>query len=174
MKTLVIIAHPDMASSKVNRMWRDALEKEESIVIHELYKEYPDLKIDVEKEQALLETYDRIVYQFPLYWYSYPPLLKKYFDEVFLYGFAYGSTGDKLHGKKMALGITIGSTKEAYTPEGSNQYTIDELLLPFKATTNLIGVDYKGHYDQHGTVMRATDEELAAGTQEYIEFIHSL
>ena len=29
-----------------------------------------------------MEAYDHVVFQFPLYSYSYPPLLKKWFDEV--------------------------------------------------------------------------------------------
>lgn len=175
MKTLVIITHPNMQTSKVNRMWKEALSAlPEQFEVRELYTLYPDQKIDVQKEQALLMQYDKIVFQFPFYWYSYPPLMKQYIDEVFTYGFAYGSEGDKLHGKKVALGVTIGGDKEAYTHEGRNRYTIDELLLPFKATTNLIGVDYVGHYDQHGTVMKATDEELIEGTKGYIEFLKNM
>jgi len=48
----------------------------------------------------LLE-HDRIVLQFPMYWYSMPPLLKKWLDDVLTYNFAYGSKGDKLKGKDL-------------------------------------------------------------------------
>lgn len=77
MKTLVILAHPDIESSKVNKVWkRELLKYSDEITIHELYKEYPDWNIDVLREQNLIETYEKIVFEFPLYWYSYPPLLK--------------------------------------------------------------------------------------------------
>ncbi|NRT35256.1 putative NADPH-quinone reductase [Clostridium beijerinckii] len=78
MKTLVVLAHPDLESSKVSKVWKRELHKyPDEITIHELYKEYPDWNIDVLREQTLIETYEKIVFEFPLYWYSYPPLLKK-------------------------------------------------------------------------------------------------
>lgn len=87
MKTLVIVAHPDLNASRVNRRWKEELLKHPGeIELHELYAEYPDWQIDVTREQQLLEAHERVILQFPFYWYSYPPLLKKWFDEVFAYG----------------------------------------------------------------------------------------
>ncbi|WP_258875145.1 NAD(P)H-dependent oxidoreductase [Paenibacillus sp. VMFN-D1] len=48
-----------------------------------LYKEYPNENIDFKHEQELLRSHDRIVFQFPLYGYSTPPLMKMWVDEVF-------------------------------------------------------------------------------------------
>nr|WP_260506727.1 NAD(P)H-dependent oxidoreductase [Brevibacillus brevis] len=80
----------------VHQRWKEELlQYPNDITIHEIYKEYPDWNIDVPREQQLLEAYDHVIFQFPLYWYSYPPLLKKWFDDVFAYGWAYGSNGDK-------------------------------------------------------------------------------
>ena len=77
MKTLVILVHPDMENSKANKRWKEELLKyPDEIEIHELYKEYPDWNINVKKEQELIEKYDHIIFQFPLYWFSCPPLLK--------------------------------------------------------------------------------------------------
>lgn len=78
MKSLVILAHPNIEISRVNKRWKQELlsyTKEDTI--HELYQEYPHWTIDVSNEQKLLEMYQRIILQFPLYWYSFPPLLKK-------------------------------------------------------------------------------------------------
>jgi len=78
METLVILAHPIIEESKINKRWKqELLQYPDKITVHELYKEYPDGNINVEKEQKLLESYDNIIFQFPLYWYSYPSLLKK-------------------------------------------------------------------------------------------------
>lgn len=44
--------------------------------MHELHQAYPDWQIDVAKEQQLIEAHDNIVLQFPIYWFSSPPLLK--------------------------------------------------------------------------------------------------
>lgn len=77
MKTLVILAHPNIEDSRVNQRWKqELLQYTNEITIHEIYKEYPNWSIDVLREQKLLETHSNIIFQFPLYWYSYPPLLK--------------------------------------------------------------------------------------------------
>lgn len=112
MKTLVILAHPDMESSRVNRRWKEELlQNPDDIALHELYTTYPDGKIDVSREQELLEMHDHMMLQFPLYWYSYPPLLKTWFDDVFTHGWAYGSKGNRLKGKRMGLAMSIGDKR---------------------------------------------------------------
>lgn len=76
MSTLVIIAHPNMTQSKVNKAWKLALQQRDEVTVHDLYSIYPNEVIDIEAEQQLLEQYETIIFQFPLYWYSYPPLFK--------------------------------------------------------------------------------------------------
>ena len=56
----------------------------------------------------MLEAADRVVLQFPMYWYSTPALLKQWQDDVLLYGWAYGSTGTALHGKELLLAVSVG------------------------------------------------------------------
>jgi len=63
----------------------------------------PDFNIDGATEQAALLGADRIVLQYPMYWLSCPPLLKKWLDDVLTFGWAYGSTGTALHGKELLL-----------------------------------------------------------------------
>jgi hypothetical protein len=76
MKTLIIVTHPEIEKSVINKRWIEELEKyPEKYTVHQLYKAYPDGKIDVTKEQKLMESYDKIVFQFPFYWFSSPPLL---------------------------------------------------------------------------------------------------
>ena len=36
----------------------------------------PNWEFNIEEEQKLLVEHDRYIFQFPLYWYSSPPLLK--------------------------------------------------------------------------------------------------
>ncbi|GIQ64649.1 hypothetical protein PACILC2_32170 [Paenibacillus cisolokensis] len=76
MKTLTLVAHPRLQESRVNRTWKERLEKEQNITVHDLYQTYPTEVLDVEREQRLLTEHDRIVFQFPFYWHSTPPLLK--------------------------------------------------------------------------------------------------
>ncbi|WP_455228870.1 NAD(P)H-dependent oxidoreductase, partial [Kingella denitrificans] len=92
-KTLVIVAHPDIARSTVNQTWaRTLAAQEDRYTVHELYAAYPDGKIDVAAEQALIEAHGSVILQFPVYWFSCPPLLKQWFDSVFTHGWAFGSS----------------------------------------------------------------------------------
>mgnify|MGYP002619986368 FL=1 len=83
LKTLVIVAHPNIEASVINKRWVEELRKyPEKYTVHELYKVYPDEKIDVEKEQARVEAHDNLVFQFPIYWFNCPPLLNQWLDDV--------------------------------------------------------------------------------------------
>ena len=66
------------------------------IVVRDLYSLYPDYLIDVEAEQALLASAKLIVWQHPIHWYSMPPLMKLWLDDVLSFGWAYGPGGTAL------------------------------------------------------------------------------
>ncbi|SEU27706.1 NAD(P)H-dependent oxidoreductase [Paenibacillus sp. NFR01] len=172
MKTLVIIAHPNLEGSRVNQRWtQELLRYPNDIAVHELYKAYPDWNIDVPREQHLLEAYDHVILQFPFYWYSYPPLLKKWFDEVWTYGWAYGSQGDKLKGTKLGLAMSIGDKKNNYVPEGSVSFTVDQLITPFVASARHAGAVALPYFAVFGASFRASDEEIDQSARDYIEHI---
>lgn len=172
MKTLIVLAHPDISNSNVNKRWKQELEKyQNDIIIHELYKEYPDWNIDVEKEQRVLESSDYIIFQFPVYWYSYPPLLKKWLDDVFTYGWAYGSKGDKLKGKKFGLAISIGDKEENYSHNGSVGFTVEEVIVPFKATAAHVGAISLPYFSTFGASFQIGTEEVEHSAKNYIEYI---
>ncbi|MBB6020339.1 putative NADPH-quinone reductase [Paenibacillus sp. JGP012] len=172
MKTLVILAHPNIAASRVNQRWKKELEQHaEEVYIHELYRTYPDWSIDVVREQKLLEVHEHIILQFPFYWYSYPPLLKKWLDDVFTHGWAYGSKGDRLHRKRMGLAISIGDKEGNYATTMSVGFSVEELVAPFKASMNHVGVMALPHYAVFGASFRATDEEIDQSAKEYIRYI---
>ena len=88
--------------------------------------------------------YDTIILQLPLYWYSYPSLLKQYFDEMLTYDWPYGSTGDKLQGKQFVAAVSVGSAEEAYYTDGAVGYTLAQLLAPLDATCRFVGANYMG------------------------------
>jgi putative NADPH-quinone reductase len=172
MKTLVILAHPNIEASRVNKRWREELlQHPDEITVHELYKEYPDWNIDVVKEQKLVEAYSHVIFQFPLYWYSYPPLLKKWLDDVFTYGWAYGSNGNKLHGKKLGIAMSIGDKRENYLPAGSVSFTVDEVIAPFKASAIHVGATALPHFAVFGASFQASDEEIDQSAADYVEYI---
>lgn len=172
MKTLIILAHPHIETSKVNKRWKEELlQHQQQVTVHDLYQEYPDWNIDIAKEQQLLEQYDHIILQFPLYWYSYPPLLKKWLDDVLAYGWAYGSTGDKLVGKKWGIAISIGDKEESYSKEGSISFTVDEIIAPFKASVRFTGGTAFPHFAVFGASFQASEEDINQSAKAYIDYI---
>jgi putative NADPH-quinone reductase len=175
MKTLIVVAHPEIANSNVNKKWVEELGKHpDKFTIRQLYKVYPDEKIDVPREQELIEAHDKLILQFPMYWFNCPPLLKKWLDAVFTYGWAYGSKGDMLKDKKVALGISAGISEEdfaAYNTPCINFF--DQLTSPFKATFTYTKSDYRSYF-AFFDANEPTDEKLELKAKEYVNFIFSL
>lgn len=62
MKTLVLVVHPNIESSRVNKKWKDALLGVPGLTVHDLYEKYRNQPIDVEFEQQQLLSHDRIVF----------------------------------------------------------------------------------------------------------------
>lgn len=124
MKTLVIVIHPDIENSAVNRKWLETLKRfPEKYTVHQLYGAYPDQKLDVAAEQKLFEAHEVVVFQFPFYWFSGPPLFKQWLDEVMTCGWAYGSrSGYRMAGKKIALAISLGIDQDEYMPSAKYKY----------------------------------------------------
>lgn len=143
------------------------MEKQAGVTVHRVYEAYSDEKIDVAVEQRLLEQHDRIVLQFPFYWYSTLALLRKWEDNVLAYGWAFGSNGDKLHGKELLVAATTGVDKEGYSSNGSVQFTVPELLRPLQATSNLIGTRYLTPYVVYG-INQQSDEQLEQYAKDYV------
>ena len=143
--------------------------------IHELYSAYPDEKIDVEKEQSLVESYDKIIFQFPYYWFNCPPFFKKWLDEVLIYGWAYGSeSGYPLAGKKVALAISAGIDEEEYSPSGKYKNTLTDLTSPFELTFHYVKADYKPLFAYYGIELNSSKEWIEKSVPKYIAFLNSL
>lgn len=142
MKTLVIISHPDLINSASQQYFLRSLKGFNDVTIHHLEAEYPDGNIDVKAEQQLLRLHDRIIFQFPFYWYSSPAILKHWQDVVLEPGFAYGKSGTALHGKEFGLVLMIGVHEREYQAGGTETFSINELTKPFQAMANKVGMIY--------------------------------
>lgn len=141
MQTLVIISHPTIEDSNAQQFLRESTPAE-GVTRHHLEAAYPDGKIDVEYEQHLLLQYDRILFQFPFYWYSSPALLKHWQDLVLTEGFAYGKNGNRLSGKEFGLILSTGIHESEYRAGGREGYTISELTRPYQAMATKCGLLY--------------------------------
>jgi glutathione-regulated potassium-efflux system ancillary protein KefG len=115
----------------------------------------------------LLLAHDAIVLQFPFFWYASPALLKEWLDTVWTWGFAFGTNGNALKGKKCTLSVTMGSPETAYSADGTNLYTMQELLRPLELTANLCKMDYQTPHTI-GSAKRISDEALAISIEKLV------
>lgn len=141
-RILVVLAHPDLSASRVNRAMVEAVRDLPGVTVHDLYAAYPDGRIDAVREQKLAEAHDVIVFQHPLYWYSAPALLKEWQDRVLAYGWAYGSGGDALVGKTFFSAVSTGGPRDAYQAGGHNNFALGELLRPFQQMANFVRMSF--------------------------------
>lgn len=146
-KVLVVFVHPALEKSRVQkRLLRElatvSAASAGQVRLHDLYEAYPDFQVDIRREQELLVAHDVVVLQFPFFWYSTPALLKQWLDLVLEHGWAYGSGGRQLQGKKFATVISTGGGEGAYRPDGLNRFTVRQLLAPLDQTFHLCGAHF--------------------------------
>lgn len=169
MKTVINLFHPSYDQSRVNKALAQAAAGD-GFEVRNLYDLYPDFQIDVAKEQQVLKNADRIVLQFPIRWYSSPALLKQWEDDVLTHGWAYGSEGNALHGKELAIAITVGA--DNYGRDDFAKYTVNELLRPFQATSRLIGTKYLRPFKVMGSSF-IKDDDLQKAVKNYLDYLHN-
>lgn len=159
-KTLVIVTHPHIDQSVVNKRWIEELEKHpDQFTIHQIYQAYADGVIDVAKEQALVEEHENLVFQFPVYWFNCPPLLKQWLDEVLAYGWAYGSEGDKLKNKKFMLALSAGGQEQVYSESGEYQISLEKIFTPFELTALYVGAVYQPLHAFYGLDTNPSEDD---------------
>ncbi len=160
---LVIAAHPQLEHSRATRELMQAAARLDParVQVRDLYALYPDYFIDVATEQTLLAQARLLVWLHPVHWYSMPPLLKLWLDEVFAFGWAYGPGGRALAGKDLWLAASTGGPQESYRPDGYNRYFFDAFLYPCEQTAALCGMRWLPPLVLHGA-HRAGAAELQA------------
>ena len=136
MKTIVIVGHPHYENSNTQPFLHEAAKKYSNVTWHVVTD-----KFNVAAEQALLKQYDRIILQFPLYWYSMPAILKNWLDEVLTVKFATGNQFS-LSSKELGLVITLGSKSSNFQAGGPEKFTISELMRPIEALANKLKMTY--------------------------------
>lgn len=156
-RLLVYYAHPGQRHSRLNRVLAGVAREIAEINFVDLYAEYPRHDIDIDREQSRLVDHDVLLFQFPMFWYSTPSLVKEWIDLVLEHGFAYGKGGDALYGKRLMLAVSAGAPEEAYAPDGYQKYPLRRFLLPLEQTAVLCHLAFTPPYTLYGS-LRAGDE----------------
>lgn len=133
MKTLVLVSHPEYDNSMTEAFLKQCQSDIENVDWVVLDKVQTNFIFDKEQEQQRLAQYDRILFQFPMYWYSAPALMKKYEDDVFTKNFIAHEQEGALNGKEMGIITTLGDPIKDYQVGGREGFSISELLKPYQA-----------------------------------------
>lgn len=152
-KILILFAHPALERSRVHLQLLRAIRELPGVTLQDLYEAYPDLNVNVDREQALLLQHDIILMQHPFYWYSCPAIIKQWQDLVLEHGWAYGSAGTALRGKMLGNVISTGGPQSAYSTAGHHHHTMGQFLIPFRQTAYLCNMTYLPPFVIHGTHM---------------------
>ncbi|MEW5741680.1 MAG: NAD(P)H-dependent oxidoreductase [Myxococcota bacterium] len=173
-RILVLLAHPVLERSRVNRRLADAARAVTGVELHDLYEAYPSLRIDVKREQRLLDVHDVVVFQHPFYWYSTPALLKEWQDLVLEHNWAYGAKGHHLDGKLTLNALSTGGPEQAYREGGYNRFTIRQLLAPYDATAHLCRMRFLAPFVVHSALRLETDEQVRPFAEDYRRLLEAL
>lgn len=175
---LVIVAHPALEQSRLNRRLMRAAAtlpvaaSPARIEVRDLYALYPDYLIDAEAEQAALANARLVVWQHPVHWYGMPPLMKLWLDTVLAFGWAYGPGGTALRGKDLWLVVSTGGGEASYRPDGYNRYFFDAFLPPYEQTAALCGMRFLAPLALHGA-HQLIDDEIDGNAAMFAQRLHS-
>jgi len=167
---VVLAAHPQLDHSRVTQRLMQAVPG--GAELRDLYALYPDYYIDVGAEQAALAAARLVVWLHPIHWYSMPPLMKLWLDEVFAFGWAYGPGGEALRGKDLWLVASTGGPAQSYRPDGYNRYFFDAFLHPYEQTAMLCGMRWLPPLVLHGA-HRAGDAAVDAHAATFAQRLQS-
>jgi len=171
---IVYYAHPGHRFSSANKAMHAEARKIQGISLVDLYAEYPRFDINIDREQRRLLDHDVVVFQFPMFWYSTPSLLKEWQDLVLEHGFAYGTGGDKLTGKTMMLAVTAAGDREAYSEQGYQHYPIRTFLTPLERTARLCHMEFSAPYVLYGSLRAPDDGRLLSHVGGYRKLLEAV
>ncbi len=195
MHTLIVVAHPNPASlthAVAGRLAEGlaSVEGANTFELADLAAEgfdprftLPDRALaqgsgevpaDVAAEHARLDRADALVLVYPIYWWSFPALLKGWIDRVFTQGWAYAATDDGRLLKKLqrlrvhlvALGEADQRTFARHGYFGAMKTQIDHGIFDFcgapVATSELLLASDPGYPAAHLGTAEAIGRKIAA------------
>lgn len=131
---------------------------------------------DLIEEMQKIDNIDVLNFNFPLWWFGMPAILKGWVDRVLAFGVAYGGNygmyeAGRFHGKKAFLTITTGSPETAYQPKGMNKRNIDRIVDSIHAGIfELLGFEVIDPFVAFG-VSRITQDERSVVIERYKAFL---
>ncbi|MFE0173357.1 NAD(P)H-dependent oxidoreductase [Streptomyces sp. NPDC059002] len=149
LRTLEELGHEHRVSDLYAMGWKAVVDaddfgdgpRERLFVGREQQRAYGDgeLSKDILVEQEKIAWADTLVFQFPLWWFGPPAILKGWFDRVLVQGFGFGIEGPDgrtlrygdggLAGKRALVVTSVGARESGFGPRGIHG-SIEEVLFP--------------------------------------------
>ncbi|CAL6080781.1 NADPH_oxidoreductase [Hexamita inflata] len=102
MKTLVIVFHPNYSESVRNKLLVTELSKNDNVTLRIIQSPF-----DVQTEKEILSQFQRVVFQYPVYWWALPAIGKQYLETVI-------QPKEIISNKQFKIIQTVGGAKEIY------------------------------------------------------------
>lgn len=171
MKTLIVVSHPTLDQSQTQQFLKASAATIADATWHHLDASLP---FDPAQEQALLRAADRIIFQFPLYWYAAPASLYQWLDEVWVRSAVYDAHGGLLTGKSLGLVVNLGQPARGYQLGGAEGVSLSELFSPFAALARKTGLRMLAPLviDQFSYQDEAAHQKLLVAYQQYLTLAH--
>ena len=133
----------------------------------------PDVQAELDKALSC----DALIFQFPMFWFSMPAILKGWVDRTFAAGETYGRgrwfDNGVFKGKRAMLSITTGGPESLFTEDGLNG-DIHQLLYPINhGTFRFVGFDVLRPFVAWSAAA-AGDEGRAKYLEEYGQRLRTL
>lgn len=132
---------------------------------------------DIQTELNKIKEADHLIFQFPLWWFAAPAILKGWLDRNLIKGFAY-DTGKifkdgLLQGKSATLVVTTQSPESAYQTNGSHGATMDDFLHPIHHTLRFTGMKTLSPYIiyQAYDLDKSRSQQILGDYQKYLKDI---
>lgn len=174
MKVLVLVCHPNLEDSQSQQfLLQTGQSMAETVDYYDLashYKETGAFQTSVELER--LGQYDRIIFQFNLYWYQAPYILKVWLDQVFDEKLDQSLAFRILSGKDLGLVVITGSKASKYQVASGHGVTLDEVLSPYRAFAKYWQMNFLPYFSIHQLSSKSPVEEWTI-MLEYITYLET-
>lgn len=133
--------------------------------------------LDIQAEMEKLEWSDVLIFQFPLWWFSLPAILKGWVDRVFAMGVVYGGgkwyDNGQFQGRRAMLSLTTGGGGGMYSPTGLNG-DLQQILYPINhGIFRFVGFDVLPPFVVYGA-SRLSDLARRDAMEQYRQRLLSL
>lgn len=170
MKVLLVLGHDNYDKSVQNKKLIAQLAGVKDVTILNIWEKYAaqNFKLtekQIQEDAQAVVAADRIIFQYPLYWYNMPWCLKAWEDQVFI-AIAYSDLKDKVVGKELAAITTTASPSTPYLKTQDNGHSLAEnIMWIHRGSAEYLQMKY------HGTFFFYPDLNEKEAFADYIKFI---